>query len=236
MRIFTYLILYSPLLPISIYGTMDVILLFEKFLVERRMKRRFPKEYSSVIDTNPLPNLGQIEHVFLDKTGTLTQGDFHIGAIYTNQQLYMFDRQDFNSGKVPKFINEEKKAIKSNEHEDTSYNNVELCFDEKDDNEAINKTSKYNYHLLVSQKNEENSNGVNDILKEEKKGKNQPELSALEQENLKKEIEKVNVAMIGKYDEFVDDISNNNPALDEFLKCINICHSTMYKLINIQFY
>ena len=38
-----------------------------------------------------LPNLGEVTHVFLDKTGTLTRGEFSVDSLYLNGKLYVLN-------------------------------------------------------------------------------------------------------------------------------------------------
>ena len=101
-KFFSYLILYSPLLPIAVYGTIDIILLFQRYNLESAFsaKRKsssnsnvqddMDKDQLKVLNPNTFPNLGQVSYCLLDKTGTLTTGDFKIKSVITQQKYYEF--------------------------------------------------------------------------------------------------------------------------------------------------
>eukprot|EP00124_Ichthyophonus_hoferi_P001420 Ihof_evm9s73 gene=Ihof_evmTU9s73 len=72
---FSFVILYSALLPISLYVSIEFIRLGQSFLIywDLRMYHE-PTNTPAVARTTTLnEELGQIEYVFSDKTGTLTQ-------------------------------------------------------------------------------------------------------------------------------------------------------------------
>ena len=88
IRILTYLILYSPIIPISAYGALDIVLFFNKFIMESKAKKYCPPDtYFKVNDPNSFANLGQIEYVFLDKTGTLTTRNYQVEEIFINNKI-----------------------------------------------------------------------------------------------------------------------------------------------------
>lgn len=94
-KLLYYFILYSPSLPLAFYGTFDLILLWRRASLQTRIRKIGKKIVESakesavvVLDPNPLPNLGQVDYCFLDKTGTLTTGDYKIRNVYINSKLY----------------------------------------------------------------------------------------------------------------------------------------------------
>ena len=91
LKFFFYIILYSPFMPLAIYGTIDLIVLIQR----RNLTRNFEKLATNqpdmalrVINPDALPNLGQITHCLIDKTGTLTSGEFKVQSILMNQSQY----------------------------------------------------------------------------------------------------------------------------------------------------
>lgn len=117
IHIFTYLILYSPMVPIAIYGTLDFLSIMEKFKLQRKYNRtgklensgkgkkkgkgkenkenkavysKIPEDYLRVNDPMSLSNLGHVDFVCIDKTGTLTKPSFTISKLYANEKIYKF--------------------------------------------------------------------------------------------------------------------------------------------------
>lgn len=75
LNFITFLILYNSLVPISLYVTMDVIRIFQTFFIQWDCNMYFaPADQPALAKTGDLnEDLGQIEYVFSDKTGTLTE-------------------------------------------------------------------------------------------------------------------------------------------------------------------
>ena len=86
---FLYLSLYGPFLPIGIYAALDIIFLLKRNFLESSYSD--PNTEVKVLDPNTLPNLGQVSYCFLDKTGTLTKGDFEVKNINSNGKNYYID-------------------------------------------------------------------------------------------------------------------------------------------------
>lgn len=90
--IFDFFILYSPFIPISLYGIYDIVLLIKRKNVQNFWKSKNEKgdtatlnrrgEQIKVIDPNILPNLGQIDYCFFDKSGTLTSANYKVKTVF----------------------------------------------------------------------------------------------------------------------------------------------------------
>lgn len=74
MDIFTYWVLYSNLVPISLFVTIEIVKYFQAFLISSDLDMYYDKtDTPAVCRTSSLvEELGQIEYIFSDKTGTLT--------------------------------------------------------------------------------------------------------------------------------------------------------------------
>lgn len=73
--IFTYWVLYSNLVPISLFVTIEVVKYYQAFLINSDLDIYYDRtDTPAVCRTSSLvEELGQIEYIFSDKTGTLTQ-------------------------------------------------------------------------------------------------------------------------------------------------------------------
>ena len=86
----TYFVSYSNMIPISLYVVLEIIKIFQGFLI------KYDDEiYDETIDkpagcrtTDLIEELGQIEFIFSDKTGTLTQNNMVLKKIYINFKVY----------------------------------------------------------------------------------------------------------------------------------------------------
>lgn len=56
------------MIPISIYGIIDLITLFTKFRIQTIIKREYPKESISVNDPNVVSNLGHIDYLVVNES------------------------------------------------------------------------------------------------------------------------------------------------------------------------
>ncbi|QSS51826.1 P-type ATPase [Histoplasma capsulatum var. duboisii H88] len=72
--IFTYWVLYSNLVPISLFVTIEIVKYYHAFLINSDLDIYYDKtDTSATCRTSSLvEELGQIEYIFSDKTGTLT--------------------------------------------------------------------------------------------------------------------------------------------------------------------
>jgi phospholipid-transporting ATPase len=74
MDIFTYWVLYSNLVPISLFVTIEIVKYFQAFLINSDLDiYHVETDTPAICRTSSLvEELGQIEYIFSDKTGTLT--------------------------------------------------------------------------------------------------------------------------------------------------------------------
>ena len=72
--IFTYWVLYSNLVPISLFVTIEIVKYYHAFLINSDLDMYYePTDTPAICRTSSLvEELGQIEYIFSDKTGTLT--------------------------------------------------------------------------------------------------------------------------------------------------------------------
>ena len=73
-RIFTFLVLYATMVPISLYVTLEIVRVAQAFFIAWDLKMYDEeKDAGAECKTSNLnEELGQIQYIFSDKTGTLT--------------------------------------------------------------------------------------------------------------------------------------------------------------------
>lgn len=89
---FTHIILYSPIFPIMIFSNLDLIILIQKFLIEKNNAEK-TSHHLNISDPYPFTNIAQIQYIFLDKTGTITKTNYKVTDIYFNNRLYKVDQE-----------------------------------------------------------------------------------------------------------------------------------------------
>ena len=90
MAILTFLIGYNNLIPISLYMTTDLVRALQAFIMESD-ESMYHKETSAgckVRSSGLCEDLGQVDFVLSDKTGTLTMNQMCFKACYVDGQTY----------------------------------------------------------------------------------------------------------------------------------------------------
>ncbi len=119
IKFFTFLVAYSHLIPISLYVSMEILKLlqsqfiFYDYLIFDKISNK-----ASIAKTSELiEELGQVEFIFSDKTGTLTQNKMELKNAWIGGVI-------FGDNKINEFNDENKEINKNNNIKNTKdYNN-----------------------------------------------------------------------------------------------------------------
>ena len=86
----TFFVLYSNMIPISLYVVLEIIKSIQGVLINYDKELHDPTidKYANCRTTELIEELGQVEFIFSDKTGTLTQNSMILKKVYINGKVY----------------------------------------------------------------------------------------------------------------------------------------------------
>eukprot|EP00010_Vexillifera_abyssalis_P003085 CAMPEP_0201558862 /NCGR_PEP_ID=MMETSP0173_2-20130828/70485_1 /ASSEMBLY_ACC=CAM_ASM_000268 /TAXON_ID=218659 /ORGANISM="Vexillifera sp., Strain DIVA3 564/2" /LENGTH=1160 /DNA_ID=CAMNT_0047972505 /DNA_START=12 /DNA_END=3490 /DNA_ORIENTATION=- len=89
-RFFTFLVLYNNLIPISLYVSLEMVKVMQaRFIEADRTMYHFESEFRMQCRTSALnEELGQVEYIFSDKTGTLTSNQMRFRMCSINGNVF----------------------------------------------------------------------------------------------------------------------------------------------------
>ncbi|KAI3651156.1 hypothetical protein MP228_004637 [Amoeboaphelidium protococcarum] len=97
LQAMTYYILYTYVIPISLFISMEIVRVFQAYFIIKDEQMTLPvpgqKDPSKLVsvvvkNSNLNEELGSIDYIFSDKTGTLTQNLMKLSQWYVGSQLY----------------------------------------------------------------------------------------------------------------------------------------------------
>jgi phospholipid-transporting ATPase len=93
---FTFLIAFSHLIPISLYVTLEGMKVIQMLFIyyDSLMYDKELKFFSHAKTSELIEELGQIEFIFSDKTGTLTQNSMEFKKYFINNKIHHISKND----------------------------------------------------------------------------------------------------------------------------------------------
>ena len=114
LNFFTFFVAYAQIIPISLYVVMEMIKLFQSLLIkyDYELYDFYIEKPSSCRESGLIEELGQIDFIFSDKTGTLTQNIMEFKKCFINGKVYGAETE-YNECNNEKFsINGDMEAYK----------------------------------------------------------------------------------------------------------------------------
>ena len=195
---FTYLILNSTMIPISLIVSLELVKLAQGYFisVDEDLYSKIREKHAKVSTTSINEELGQIEYIFTDKTGTLTCNEMKFKYCMIGEQIY--------GEKVENIKNHQKLRKKMTNAKNYLKDYMEWFKDRKvsiDENESLNR--------------KEEITGFDERLKE-----------ILENNNGGK-LEDKKILEIWDQGKISMDFMNEKELVHEFLKILAICHECL---------
>lgn len=88
LQFFTFWVAYSHMIPISLYVIIELLKLGQAKLIACDVKLYYEGEYALCRNSDLIEEMGQIEFIFSDKTGTLTQNKMEFKRISVDGVVY----------------------------------------------------------------------------------------------------------------------------------------------------
>jgi len=114
IRYFTFLVAYSHLIPISLYVALEVFKLIQGYFIkwDEEMYYKPLDKRANVRASDLVEEIGQVEIIFSDKTGTLTMNEMEFKKCSVNHQIFG-NNGDPNKEKDKFTINGDTSAFES---------------------------------------------------------------------------------------------------------------------------
>lgn len=121
IQVLTYLVAYSHLIPISLYVALELVKLGLSFYINQDVEMYHEKP-ANCRASDLVEELGQVEFIFSDKTGTLTSNEMEFRKCEVDGRVYGNIKNKFGS-----VGSEEFEILKNTKHSD--YNKMRRFFE-----------------------------------------------------------------------------------------------------------
>jgi phospholipid-translocating P-type ATPase (flippase) len=97
IKILTYLVSYSHLIPISLYVALEIVKIFQLIFIfyDNKMYDRIKNKPAISRTSDLIEELGQVEFIFSDKTGTLTKNEMEFKKCSVNSKIFGEDSYNY---------------------------------------------------------------------------------------------------------------------------------------------
>ena len=159
LNFFTYFLLLNTLIPISLIITIEIVKMIQSFFInwDCELYSKIYKKFCQVKTSSIIDELGNVNYIFSDKTGTLTSNNLEFKYCIIGSDIYEYKNQ-LQNGKV------------NDEQEDNEQNNemnkkiYKRSFDISNHKLIINHGENDLKNLYKNSKNLSTSNNLNQNL------------------------------------------------------------------------
>ena len=159
LQYITYQVAYSHMIPISLYVIIEMLKLCLSNSINRDVKMFFADEedmnYAKTMNSDLIEELGQVEFVFSDKTGTLTQNKMEFKKCHISDTLYGdLDEQEIELGvteyigMVQSSVNEVQRHLQMyTKYQEAIKNKTKRMFEQQNNMSELEMSEKI-YHFF----------------------------------------------------------------------------------------
>ena len=106
IRVIIFFVAYSNIIPISLYVALEFVKIFQGILIffDSEIYDNFLQKPAKCRATDLIEELGQVEFIFSDKTGTLTQNIMILKKCYIDGELYGLKKTDVNLNEASNYL------------------------------------------------------------------------------------------------------------------------------------
>ena len=104
IQVLTFWVAYSHLIPISLYVALEVLKLTLAFLINEDLDMYYNETPAKCKSSDLVEELGQVEFIFSDKTGTLTCNEMVFRKCMVNGLIYGTSSADFGRTDSPEYM------------------------------------------------------------------------------------------------------------------------------------